>query len=187
MWYCAHVLGPLLYLANDRVVRATGLHSGFNRWPDKTTEPGFLDMEVGLFQTENGLVIKALRSQVPVRRHMVYYCFFGTEGNVENSRLGVHSKDQTGMLYIEDEMKDESNTQRPQFSTVDENAPEEAKTGGHGTSEYYMIRQFLDAVEHDKRPPIDVIRAVEFTVPGLIAHESAVQGGKWLDVPQFGW
>ncbi len=187
MWYCAHVLGPLLYLTNDRIVRATGLHSGFNRWPDKTAEPGFMDMEVGLFQTRDGLVIKALRSQVPVRPHVVYYCLYGTKGSVENSRFGVHAAEKTGLLYLEDEMKEENNAERREFTTVNPDAPEDAKHGGHGTSEYYLIRDFLDAVEHGTKPPIDVIRAVDFTVPGLIAHESALQGGKWLDVPQFDW
>lgn len=69
----------------------------------------------------------------------------------------------------------------------DPNAPEEAKHGGHGTSEHYMIRDFLDAVAHGHRPPIDVIRAMDFTVPGIVAHESAMKGGAWMGVPLFEW
>ena len=56
-----------------------------------------------------------------------------------------------------------------------------------GTSEYYLIRDFLKAVESNTQPPVDVIRSTDFTIPGLIAHEAAMQGGKWLDVPQFDW
>ena len=33
----------------------------------------------------------------------------------------------------------------------------------------------------------DIVKAIEMTVPGLVAHESAVKGGAWLDVPQFEW
>ena len=72
-------------------------------------------------------------------------------------------------------------------STIDPDAPEEAKKGGHGTSEYFMIRDFIDAIEANRQPPIDVIRSVEFTIPGILAHEAAMKGGIWLDVPQFGW
>ena len=36
-----------------------------------------------------------------------------------------------------------------------------------------------------RKPVIDVARAMDFTVPGIIAHESAMQGGTWLDVPLF--
>jgi hypothetical protein len=49
-----------------------------------------------------------------------------------------------------------------------------------------MIRDFIEAVENRTRPPIDVVRAVDLTVPGILAHEAAMSGGKWLDVPLFG-
>jgi predicted dehydrogenase len=188
MWYCAHVVGPLLYLTNDRIVRATGCHTGFQRWPDKEGQPGFIDMEVALFQTKNGALIKALRSQVVVRPHLVFYSIYGTKGSMENSRFGVHLPEEPGILYIEDEMeKDERNALKTPCSLSNPAAPEEAKLGGHGTSEYFLIREFLDAVRHDRQPSIDVIRAVEFTVPGIIANESAERGGVWLDVPQYSW
>lgn len=182
IWYCAHCLGPLLTLMDDRVVKATGVHSGFHRFPEHRDKPGFLDMEVGLFQTEKGKVIKILRSQTPVRTHMVYYNLYGTKGSVESGRLG-----QGGVCYIPGEMGGEKNAETPKYSTVNPHAPEEAKGGGHGTSEYYMIRDFLDAVKSNTRPPIDVMRAADFTIPGIIAHESAVRGGQWLDVPIFNW
>jgi predicted dehydrogenase len=182
IWYCAHCLGPILTLMNDRVIKATGLHSGFHRFPERTDKPGFLDMEVGLFQTEKGKVIKILRSQTPVRPHMVWYTLYGTKGSVENSRF-VNN----GVLYIKDEMQEEKNAETPEYSTVDPDAPEEAKGGGHGTSEYFMIRDFLESVKNNTRPPIDIIRSIEFTVPGIIAHESALQGGKQMDVPVYSW
>ena len=50
-----------------------------------------------------------------------------------------------------------------------------------------MIRDFLAAIERKERPPIDVIRSMDFTVPGIIAHESAMKGGVWMDVPKFEW
>lgn len=67
----------------------------------------------------------------------------------------------------------------------DPNAPDEAKAGGHGTSEYYLIHDFLSALENNARPPIDIARSLDFTVPGIITHESALRNGKWLDVPMF--
>jgi len=75
----------------------------------------------------------------------------------------------------------------PAYSTIDPAAPPEARKGGHGTSEYFMIRDFLKAVATNSRPSIDVVKSIEMTVPGLVAHESAMKGGVWLDVPQFEW
>jgi predicted dehydrogenase len=184
IWYCAHCLGPLLMLMDDRIVRATGVHTGLNKYPGETI--AYLDMEVGLFQTQKGAVIKILRSQSVVRHpDMVWYTLYGTKGFVENGR-GAGWGETTGYLYLEDEMPKHPGAQVMAWNTVDVTAPPEARTGGHGTSEYYMVRDFISAIQNGTKPPIDVVRAVDFTIPGLIAHESAMQGGVWLDVPLLG-
>lgn len=184
IWYCAHCLGPLLYLMDDRIVRATGVHSGWNKYPGETI--AYLDMEVGLFQTQKGSVIKILRSQSVVRHpDMVWYALYGTKGFVENGR-GAGWGDTAGYLYLENEMPKHPGAQPTSWSTIDKDAPPEAKTGGHGTSEYYMVRDFIQAIDEGNQPPIDVVRACDLTIPGLIAHESAMNGGVWYDVPQMG-
>jgi predicted dehydrogenase len=184
IWYCGHTLGPLLYLMNDRIVKATGAHTGRHKYPGESI--AFLDMEVGLFQTQKGAVIKILRSQAAPRYHdMIFYSLYGTKGVVETGREGGWQGTQ-GLLFLEDEMRKEDGAQLIDCPTSDPNAPLEARQGGHGTSEYYMIRDFIEAVENHTRPSIDVIRAVDFTVPGILAHEAAMSGGKWLDVPLFG-
>ncbi len=185
IWYCAHTLGPILLLMDDRIVEACGLTSGFKRMPEYSDHLGFLDFEVGLFKTEKGAVVKILRSQTVARPHVVWYSLHGTKGHLENSRFDKLSSQ--GLCYVEGEMNKKDGGKLIDCPTVDPDAPEEAKSGGHGTSEYYMIRDFLDAVDSGKRPPIDVIRAADWTVPGLIAHQSAMAGGKWMDVPRFEW
>ena len=183
IWYCAHCLGPLLTLMDDRIVEATGATSGKNMYPDEEGL-GFLDIEVGLYKTQKGAVIKILRSQVAKRPHVVWYSLYGTKGCIEGSRGGG---DHMGQLFIEGEMTQKDGAKPILCSTVDPDAPEEAKKGGHGTSEYFMVRDFMDAIDANSQPPIDVIRSVEFTIPGILAHEAAMKGGIWLDVPQYGW
>lgn len=181
IWYCAHCLGPLLTLMDDYIVEACGRHAGFHRMPQHREHLGFLDMEVGLFRTQKGALIKILRSQVAPRYpHLVWYSLYGTKGYVENQR-GTGD----GLLYIEGEMSRKEGARPIPCPISDPEAPEEARRGGHGTSEYYMIRDFLDAIERGERPPIDVVRAVDFTVPGLVAHESAMSDGNWRPVPRF--
>ena len=186
IWYCAHCLGPLLTLMDDRIVKATGLQSGRNTHSDGTV--AFLDMEVGLFQTQKGAVIKILRSQVAKRygannSHMVWYSLYGTEGFIEAGREGGGQT--TGLYYAAAEMTRQQGAQPYPCPTSDPSAPADAKAGGHGTSEYYMVRDFLAAIETNTQPAIDAVRAAEFTVPGILAHESAMKGGVWLDVPEL--
>ena len=58
--------------------------------------------------------------------------------------------------------------------------------GGHGTSEYYLAQDFIDAIVNNKTPAIDLLKAMDMTVPGIIAHEAAMKGNVWLDVPRLG-
>ena len=181
IWYCAHTLGPLLTLMDDRVVSACGGHAGFHTRPDQADHPGFADMEVGLFRTAKGALVKILRSQVARRYpHMVWYTLYGTKGCVENGRAGGE-----GLLFVESEMSKADGAQPIACSLSDPEAPPEAAAGGHGTSEYYLIRDFLDAVENDTPLPFDVARSMDFTVPGIVAHASAVTDGNWREVPRF--
>jgi predicted dehydrogenase len=184
IWYCAHTLGPLLTLMDDRIVKATGAHAGRHTYPGESI--AFLDMEVGLFKTEKGAVIKILRSQVAPRYHdMIFYSLYGTKGFVETGREGGWTGTR-GRAFLGDGASKETGGQPITCLTSDPNAPAEALKGGHGTSEYYMIRDFVNAIEHRTKPPIDVVRAVDFTLPGILAHEAAMSDGTWIDVPLLG-
>ncbi len=57
-------------------------------------------------------------------------------------------------------------------------------TGHHG-SHTFLTHEFVDALTHDRRPTIDVYEALAYTVPGIIAHESALKQGACLKIPQF--
>jgi len=182
--YCAHTLGPLLVMMNDRIVKACGVTSGFKRLPEYKDHIGYLDFELGLFKTAKGSVIKILRSQTACRPHMVWYSLYGTKGHLENGRFDKLKLD--GIEYFEG-MDHKDPAMLVENPNSDPSLPKEAAEGGHGTSEHFMIRDFLEAVQHNARPFIDVVKSCDMTIPGLIAHESAMQGGEWLDVPQMEW
>jgi predicted dehydrogenase len=182
--YCTHSLGPLLLLMEDRIVQATGAHAGYGILPDRG--PSCLNMEVALFKTQKGAVIKLLRSQVALREPPIhYYSLYGTRGFVENGREGGWTGTQ-GKLYVEEEMGAERGFQAIDCLNSNPAAPPEAYGGGHGTIEYYLVRDFIDALDSGSiRAPIDVIRAMDMTVPGICAHEAATSDGTWVDVPLF--
>ncbi len=56
---------------------------------------------------------------------------------------------------------------------------------GHEGSHTFLTHEFIDALVHERRPAIDVYEAVAYTAPGIIAHQSALAGGKQLKVPVF--
>jgi hypothetical protein len=57
---------------------------------------------------------------------------------------------------------------------------------GHEGSLQFLIHEFITACAEQRQPANNVWQAARYLVPGLIAHESALQGGVLLDVPDFG-
>jgi predicted dehydrogenase len=182
IYYCSHSLGPVLLAMQDRIVSTTCVSAGYSVMPP--LGEGCLNMEVALFKTEKGSVIKVLRSQVAQREPgFHYYSFYGDKGTLETGREGwADQEDAHGKVFITGEHKETENFQALIF---DPNAPAEALKGGHGTSEYFMVRDFIDGVLAGKQPVQDAVWGANITAPGIVAHESAKQGGVWMDVPRF--
>ena len=57
--------------------------------------------------------------------------------------------------------------------------------GGHGGSHGYLTDDFIAALLLNRRPCVDVACALNTTVPGIIAHQSALKGGETLKIPQY--
>lgn len=57
---------------------------------------------------------------------------------------------------------------------------------GHGGSHPYLVDEFLAAITEDRRSRIDSVRAAEWTLPGICAHESAMSEGARITVPALG-
>jgi predicted dehydrogenase len=58
-------------------------------------------------------------------------------------------------------------------------------SSGHEGSHTFLTHEFIDAIIHNRKPAVDVYEALAYTVPGIIAHESALRGGEFMKVPQF--
>lgn len=56
---------------------------------------------------------------------------------------------------------------------------------GHEGSHSFITHEFVDALVHNRKPTVDVLEALAYTVPGIVAHQSALQGGALLKIPQM--
>ncbi len=63
--------------------------------------------------------------------------------------------------------------------------PPKMPTGGHGGSHGYLTNEFITAILEDRRPLVDVYEALAMTVPGIVAHQSALKDGETLKIPQY--
>ena len=63
--------------------------------------------------------------------------------------------------------------------------PRGVAPGGHGGSHGYLCDDFIDAILRGRKPAVDVIDALNMTVPGYYAHLSAVKDGETFKIPQY--
>jgi predicted dehydrogenase len=56
---------------------------------------------------------------------------------------------------------------------------------GHEGSHTFLTHEFIDALVKNRMPAVDIHEALAYTVPGIIAHQSALQDGALLKIPQF--
>jgi len=63
--------------------------------------------------------------------------------------------------------------------------PSGMSAGGHGGSHGYLTEDFIAAILLKRKPVCDVACALNLTVPGIFAHQSALRGGETLKIPQY--
>jgi predicted dehydrogenase len=63
--------------------------------------------------------------------------------------------------------------------------PPTVDPGHHGGSSGYLMNEFVLSILEDRKPMVDIVAALNMTVPGVIAHQSALKGGELLKIPQF--
>jgi len=61
-----------------------------------------------------------------------------------------------------------------------------AMPSGHEGSHQFLVDDFAVAVAHRTLPPVNAWEAARYTLPGIVAHQSALQGGARLPVPDLG-
>lgn len=59
--------------------------------------------------------------------------------------------------------------------------------GGHGGSHGHLTEEFIRSILEKRKPLVDITMALNLTAAGIVAHQSALQGGELLKIPQYRW
>ncbi len=57
--------------------------------------------------------------------------------------------------------------------------------GGHGGSHPHLAHEFISALLEDREPFPNAVQSANWTSVGILAHESALQGGAIVQIPDF--
>jgi predicted dehydrogenase len=122
--------------------------------------------EIALFRTsEGGMARMGVSWDTP-----------GYEGEV--GRIRGQRGSMTGMHYQGQE-KNLPDLTKPAL-------PHGVTAGGHGGSHGYLGHEFVMSILENRRPLVDITSALNMTVPGIVAHQSALKDGELMKIPQFG-
>jgi len=76
-------------------------------------------------------------------------------------------------------------TERVSVSTQKPPLPPGVDAGGHGGAHGYLMSEFVDAILRNRKPWVDVAQALNMTVAGIVAHQSALKNGELMKIPQY--
>lgn len=65
--------------------------------------------------------------------------------------------------------------------------PPAVNVGGHGGSHGYLMNEFVMSIIENRKPLVDITWALNMTVPGVVAHQSALKNGELMKIPQYAW
>ena len=170
--YLTHDLGPLLEVLDDRVVSVSCRGAG---WRSKEA-PLRSDGQIALFHTAKGILIQILVTLNTVRPSEHRFRLFGTEGSMEWTLHEAFCKRFT---------KERSESDGWEIVDIGLAARDTDTSTGHGGTDINLARNFTHCLLKDGTMPIDVYRSIEYSLPGIIAGQSAEMGGEPLAIPDL--
>jgi hypothetical protein len=58
--------------------------------------------------------------------------------------------------------------------------------GAHGGSHPFITHEFVSAIVEGRHPAVNAWEAVAYTLPGIVAHQSALKGGEVMKIKDYG-
>jgi predicted dehydrogenase len=163
--------------------------------------------QIALFETSDGGVMRIAelrRVGTAPLESTVRMSIFGTEGSFEQQVGYASWATKNSFDIVTDEIGTFSDVENPYslkpdyvppnlwdggFARVHDRSqlPKEfvGLSNGHGGSHQFMVDDFVMDAVGERKAPMNVIDAARFTIPGVLAHQSAQMAGQKLQIPQY--
>ncbi len=176
--YPTHSLGPVLGWLDDRLTSISCVGAGRNNFPEYEIQ----DMVSLTGRTAGGALVRVRLDILSPRPELMdYYSVQGTSGAYEAGRAeGEACRVHVGGRTAEN-CWDDLETYAEEF--LPDRFRQPLDSTGHGGSDTWPLREFVRAVRLGERPPIDVYRALDMTLPGIVSETSIATGGAVVPVP----
>jgi predicted dehydrogenase len=195
MHYPTHCTGIVIPVTGERLieVQATGWGDGHEVLQTNPYENPFWNT-VGFFKTSGGHSC----------RIAVFWHVAGAEterGDFYGDRMSYHMRrpegmpntvariSQNGQTVLDENGYPQGDVQyeKHEQATFWERLPPELRIpSGHGGSHTFLTHEFVSALVEERNPAIDVYESVAYTVPGIVAHQSALKHGEAMKIRDYG-
>lgn len=181
MWYPTHATAYYVGVTHSSFVevncQGTALFDKSKRQPNASGN--VFNSEVGLFRTREGglcriIICGSQGEYLEAGRLRGEYAGY----NWHNGKAEGFVGDAMGKARLQQALEKGLQTKKPAL-------PPGVAAGGHGGSHGYLADDFVDAILRQRKPAVDVIDALNMTVPGYYAHLSATKGGETVKIPQY--
>ena len=183
-YYITHSLAPLMLATGSMPVRVTAMPI--------YCEPDVSNAVTAKMVADNAAAITCLNDDKSVFKvfghssfggHENSYRICGTKGQTENIRGLI---DTVSILYNEWDLPEGVTETYTSYKVEPEaDVAEFVKKAGHGGSDFYVIKEFLNCISTNTRPVMDEYFATKLASVAILGHRSVMAGGAPFDVPDF--
>ena len=172
--YLTHNLGPLLYIMEDECISVSAMMADciYNPYIKQPRNA------VALFKTKKGAVIRILISFGTYCNLDHNYRIMGTRGTIETDNIKSLNEAHSYARF-----SDVSGSINKKID-IPVTISSFGESGVHGGADRKMVLDFIDIVLNDKKVKLDVDFAINISLPGIIAAESAEKGGVLINIPK---
>ena len=179
MHYPTHSLGFLVGVTGERVVETNCYGWGDGKPPlDDNPYKNPFYVQSALMRTNRGNISRCnVFWQAAAIEERAQW--FGEKGTLYMANMDVHP-DTWKSLNLKTER-----VAIPEYWKSDLLPEPMRHKSGHGGSHTFLSAEFVNALVEDREPAVDVYEALAMTVPGIVAHQSSLNGGETRKVPQY--
>ena len=207
MYYATHAMSPIAALAGSRIEKVVCFGSGTMRPELRCRYGNPFPAETALLRFENGLAGEVTRTLFETAR--AYLEGFNAYGSKASLEWGF--KDSDDLIMTRLDVKSHRGSGTPcevlRSPAVFENLPEPIRrytlangqydptqpeksltsgaAGGHHGSHPHLVHEFIRSIIEEREPAISLEFACNVSAAGILAHASALAGGKEIEIPRF--
>ena len=184
-FYCTHSIGPFMNMTGRRPVQVVGFETAPVERMYDLGHPGGHTTGIEIITLDNGAIAKSIHGLLKRQPESVNYEIYGKKGMMETARFDSSSLN----VYIEGDKLchgDLQNYKPDKF--VSAQLAKNSGVGSHNGSDFYATHFFIEKIlgrPEGEEYSIDVYKAVDMGICGILAFRSILKGNVPMKVPNL--